>query len=70
MKLLEGSLRCTLIPTIEDHLDSISILLGFPIHVTHHLLSHPYPPKAYKSALISMVEREQSYDVALTFLPK
>ena len=39
-------------------------------HLTHHLLNHPYPPKAYKSTLISMVEREQGYVVALTLWPK
>ena len=52
MNLLEGRLRNTLIPTPEDHLNLISILLGSPIHLTHHLLNHYYPPKAYKSRLI------------------
>ena len=70
MKLLEGRLRGTLIPTPEDHLDSRSILLGYPIHLTHHLLNHLYPPKAYKRRLISMVEGEKSYVVELTFWPK
>ena len=70
MKLLEGRLRGSLIPTPEDHLDLRSILLGSPIHLTHHLLNHPYPPKAYKSKIIPMVEGEQSYAVALTFWPK
>ena len=70
MKLLEGRLHGSLIPTSEDHLESRSILLGSPIHLTHHLLNHPYPPEAYKNRVISMVEREQSYVVALTFCPK
>ena len=48
MKLLKGRLHGTLIPTPEDHLDSRSILLGSPIHLTHHLINHPYPSKAYK----------------------
>ena len=52
MELLEGRLRGTLIPTPEDHLDSRSILLGYPVHLNHHLINHPYPPKAYKSRLI------------------
>ena len=52
MNLLEGSLCGTLIPTPEDHLDLKSILLGSPINLTHHLLNHPYPSKAYKSMLI------------------
>ena len=58
MKLLEGRLRGTLVPTPEDHLDSRSILLGSPIHLTHHFLNHTYPPKAYKSRLKAMVEGE------------
>ena len=70
MKLLEGRLCGTLIPTPEDHLDLRSILLGSPIHLTHHCLNHPYPLLAYKSKLISMVEEEQSYVVELTFWPK
>ena len=53
MKLLEGRIHGTLIPTPEDHLDSRSILSGSPIHLTHHLLKHYYPPKAYKIRLIS-----------------
>ena len=69
-KLLKGRLRGSLIPTSEDHLGLRSILLGSPIHLTNHLLNHPYPPKAYKSRLISMVEREQSYVVALSFWPR
>ena len=52
MKLLEGRFRGTLIPTLEYHLESRSILLGSPIYFTHHLLNHPYPPKAYKSRII------------------
>ena len=67
MKLLEGRLRGTLIPTPEDHLYSRSILLGSPIHLIDHLLNHPYPPKSYKSRLISMVEEDKSYAVELTF---
>ena len=70
MKILEGRLRNTLIPTPEHHMESRSIHLGYPIHLTHHLLNHPYLLKAYKSRLISMVEREQIYAVALTFWPK
>ena len=70
MMLLEGRLHGTLIPTLEDHLESRSILLGSPIHLTHHFLNHPYPLLAYKSRLISMVEREKIYVVALTFWPK
>ena len=58
MKLLEGRIHGTLIPTHEDHLDSRSILLVSPIHLTHRLLNHPYPPKSYKSKLVSMVEGE------------
>ena len=58
MKLLEGRLHGTLIPTPKDHLDSRSILLGSPIHLTHHFLNHPYPLLAYKRRLISMVEGE------------
>ena len=58
MKLLKGMLHGSLIPTPEDHLGSRSILLGSPIHLTHHFLNHPYPPKAYKSSPISMVEGE------------
>ena len=69
MKLLKGRLRCSLIPILEDHLGLRSILLGSPIHLTHHFLNHPYPPKAYKNKLISMVEREQGYVVALSFWP-
>ena len=65
MKLLEGRIHGILIPTPKDHLDSISIFLGSPIHLSHHLLNHPYPPKAY-----NMVEREKSYVFALTFWPK
>ena len=67
MKILEGRLRGTLIPTPKDHLDSRSILLGSPFHLTHHLLNHPCPPKAYKTWFIPMVEREKSYVVALMF---
>ena len=67
MNILEGRLRGTLIPTPKDNLDSRSILLGSPIHLTHHLLNHPYLPKAYKRRLISMVEGEQSYAIALKF---
>ena len=52
MKLLEGRFHGTVIPTTEDHLDLRSILLGSPIHITHHLLNHPYPLKAYKIGLI------------------
>ena len=52
MKLLEGRIHGTLIPTPEDHLDLRSIFLVYPIHLTHHLIHHPYPPKAYKSRLI------------------
>ena len=52
MKLLEGRLRGTLIPTPKDHFDSRSNLLGYPFYLTHHLLNHPYPPKAYKTWLI------------------
>ena len=70
MKLLEGRLRGTLILAPEEHLDSRSILLGSLIHLTHHFLNHPYPSKEYKSRLISMVEGEQGYVVALTFWPK
>ena len=70
MKLLKGRLRGTLIPTPEDHLDLRYILLGSPIHLTNHLLNHPYPPKASKSRLISMVQGEKIYVVALTFWPK
>ena len=70
MKLLEGRLRGTLMPTPEEYLDSRSILLGYPIHLTHHFLNHPYPLLAYKSRLISMVEEEQSYVVELAFWPK
>ena len=69
MKLLKGSLRGTLILTPKDHLDLRSILLGYPFHLTHHLLNHPYPPKAYKNWFIPMVEREKSYAVALRFWP-
>ena len=67
MKLLEGRFRHTLIPTPEDHIDSRSILLGYPIHLTHHLINLLYPPKSYKSMLILMVKREKSYAIALTF---
>ena len=70
MKLLEGRLHGSLIPIPKDHLGSISTLVGSPIHLTHHFLNHPYPPKAYKSILISMVEREQGYAVALYFWPR
>ena len=70
MKLLEGRLHGSLIPTYEDHLGSTSILVGSPIHLTYHFLNHPYPPKAYKSRVISMVGRGKSYAVALTFWPK
>ena len=59
MKILKGRLHGSLIPTLEDHLGSRSILLGSPIHLTHHFFNHPYPPKAYKSRLISMVEGER-----------
>ena len=52
-KLLEGRLHDNLIPTPEDHLELRSILLGSLIHLTHHLLNHPYPPEAYKSRLIT-----------------
>ena len=52
MKLLKGRLHFTLIPTPEDHLNLRSILLGSPFHLTHYLLNHPYPPKAYKTWLI------------------
>ena len=67
MKLIEGRIHGTLIPTPKDHLDSRPILLGSTFHLTHHLFNHPYPPKAYKIRLISMFERKQSYVVALTF---
>ena len=67
MKLLEGRLSGTLIPTLEDHLDSRSILLGSPIHPTLNFLNHPYPLLDYKSSLISMVEGEKIYVVELTF---
>ena len=70
MKFLEGRLCGSLIPTPQEHLGSRSILLGSLIHLTHHFLNHPYPPKAYKSRFISMVEREQGYAFALTFWPK
>ena len=70
MKFLEGMLCGSLIPTPKDHLGLRSILLGYPIHLTHHFLNHPYPPKAYKIRLISMVEREQGYVVTLIFWPK
>ena len=53
MKILEGRLRGTLIPTLKDHLDLRSILLGSAFHLTHHLPNHIYPPKAYKTRLIS-----------------
>ena len=52
MKLAEGRLHGTLIPTPQDHLDSRYILLGSPFHITHHLLNHPYPPNTYKTKLI------------------
>ena len=52
MKILKGRLCGTLIHTPEDHLDSRSILLGSPFHLTHNLLNHPYPPKAYKTKLM------------------
>ena len=66
-KPFEGRLHDSLIPTPKDLLGSRSILLGSPIHLSHHFLNHLYPPKAYKIRLISMVEREKSYVVALTF---
>ena len=52
MKLLEGRIHGTLIPTPEDHLDLRSILSRSPTHLTHYLLNHPYAPKAYKIRLI------------------
>ena len=52
MKLLEGRLRGTLIPTPKDHFDLRSIILLSPIRLTHDLINDPYPPKAYKSRLI------------------
>ena len=52
MKLLEGRIHGTLIPTPMDHLDSISPIVGSPFHLIHHFLNHPYPPKAYKTWLI------------------
>ena len=58
MKLLEGRIHGYLIPTPKDKLGSRSILLGYPVHLTHHFLNHPYPPKAFKRRLISMVEGE------------
>ena len=51
MKLLEGMLCGTLIPTPENHLDLRSILLGYPLHLTEHLLNHSFPPNAYKRML-------------------
>ena len=68
MKLLEGRLHGTLTLTPGDHLDSRSILLGSLFHLTHHLLNQPYPPNAYKSRLTP--HGEQSYTIALTFMPK
>ena len=67
MKLFKGWLSGTLIPTPLDHLESIFPLVGSPFHLIHYFLNHPYPPKAYKSSLISMVEREKGYVVALSF---
>ena len=52
MKLLEGRINSTLIPTLVDHLDSISPLVGSPFHLIHHFLNHPYHPKGYKYYLI------------------
>ena len=70
MNLLKGSLHGTLIPTPKDHMDSISILLGYTIHLTHNFLNHPYPLLDYKRRLISMVEKVQIYVVELTFWPR
>ena len=69
MNLIEGILHGNLIPTLEDQLESRSILLGYPFHLTHHLLNHPFPPEAYKTWLIPMDEREKSYADALMFWP-
>ena len=52
MNIIEGRIHGTIIPTPKDHLESRSVLLGYPFHLTHHLLNHPYPPKAYKTRII------------------
>ena len=70
MKLLEGRLHGTLIPTLEDHLDSRSILLGSPIHLTTIYYTIPILPRPIKLGSYPMVAGEQSYDVELKFWPR
>ena len=69
MKLLEGRLHGTLIPTLMDHLDLRSTLVGCPFHLIHLFLNHPYPPKACKAWLILHGKVEKIYAAALRFWP-
>ena len=46
MKILEAWMHGNLIPRLLDHLGSRSILVGYPLHLTHDILNHPYPPMA------------------------
>ena len=69
MKLLKYKRFGTPIPTLVDHLDSRSPLVGYPLHLIHHFLNHPYPLKGYKYILIPHGLEEECYAAALKFYP-